>query len=45
MQISRAINTDLTRHRLGIICRANKIQYDEAVAHRGDFDAEVLNSV
>jgi DNA polymerase-3 subunit alpha (Gram-positive type) len=45
MQISRAINTDLRRHSLGVVARYYKINYDEAAAHRADFDVSVLYSV
>jgi DNA polymerase-3 subunit alpha (Gram-positive type) len=41
MHISRAIN-DFTHHSLGVISRNYKLVYDEDVAHRADFDAEVL---
>ncbi|GHU53044.1 hypothetical protein FACS189496_4030 [Bacilli bacterium] len=42
LQISRAINNDYSHHSLGVICRHCKIVYEEDVAHRADFDAEVL---
>jgi len=45
LQISRAINTQLTQHSLGTISRSFDISYDEAIAHRADFDAEVLGEV
>jgi DNA polymerase-3 subunit alpha (Gram-positive type) len=45
MQLSRAVNTGLTYHTLGIIARHYKIDYDESIAHRADFDANVLYSV
>ncbi|OAV63408.1 DNA polymerase III polC-type [Bacteroidales bacterium Barb4] len=45
MQLSRALNKDLVKHNLGVIARHHKIYYDEAVAHRADFDAAVLNDV
>jgi DNA polymerase-3 subunit alpha (Gram-positive type) len=45
MQISRAINTDLRQHALGVVARYYKINYDESVAHRADFDVSVLYSV
>jgi DNA polymerase-3 subunit alpha (Gram-positive type) len=45
MQVSRGINKDMARHNLGAICRSNKILYDDSIAHRADFDAEVLNKV
>jgi DNA polymerase-3 subunit alpha (Gram-positive type) len=45
LMISRAIHPEFQRHRLGFICRKYKIQYDETVAHRADFDAEVTYRV
>jgi DNA polymerase-3 subunit alpha (Gram-positive type) len=45
MQLSRAINKNLTHHRLGVIARDYKIEYDEDIAHRADFDAEILYQV
>lgn len=45
MQLSRAINTEFTRHNLGAICQKYKIVYDEIIAHRADYDAEVLYKV
>lgn len=45
LQISRAINKELYRHTLGAICRKNKIEYTDEIAHRADFDAMVLASV
>jgi DNA polymerase-3 subunit alpha (Gram-positive type) len=45
MQISRAINTDLRQHALGVVARYYKINYDESVAHRADFDVSILYSV
>jgi DNA polymerase-3 subunit alpha (Gram-positive type) len=45
MQISRSINQEYSNHRLGTICRKNKIIYDDSIAHRANFDAEVLMKV
>lgn len=45
MQISKAINKHLSYHRLGVIARDYKINYDDTIAHRADFDAEVLYEV
>jgi DNA polymerase-3 subunit alpha (Gram-positive type) len=46
MQLSRAINPDFSgKNRLGFICKKYKIEYDEDVAHRANFDAEVLYKV
>jgi DNA polymerase-3 subunit alpha (Gram-positive type) len=44
MQLSRAINIKMKRHNLGAICREYGIEYDEDIAHRADYDAQVLNS-
>jgi DNA polymerase-3 subunit alpha (Gram-positive type) len=45
MQISRAINTNLKHHNLGIIARSYRINYDESIAHRADADVSVLHEV
>ncbi|MDE7434010.1 MAG: hypothetical protein K2M43_02695 [Mycoplasmoidaceae bacterium] len=45
LQISRAIHKDQTKHTLGSICRKYKIEYTDEIAHRADFDAEVLSRV
>jgi DNA polymerase-3 subunit alpha (Gram-positive type) len=45
MQISKALHPSYPRHKLGYICRQNKIMYDDSIAHRADFDAEVLFAV
>jgi DNA polymerase-3 subunit alpha (Gram-positive type) len=45
MQVSKAINPDYAKHKLGYICKNYKIPYDDTIAHRGDFDAEVLSKV
>jgi DNA polymerase-3 subunit alpha (Gram-positive type) len=45
MQLSRTINPDLASHRLGTIARSLKIDYDDSIAHRADFDAKVLYDV
>jgi DNA polymerase-3 subunit alpha (Gram-positive type) len=45
LQISRGLHPDYQKHRLGFICRKNKIQYDDTIAHRADFDAEVTYRV
>lgn len=44
-QLSRAINKHLSYHKLGVIARDYKINYSEDIAHRADFDAEVLYEV
>jgi DNA polymerase-3 subunit alpha (Gram-positive type) len=44
MQISRAIyNT--SRHSLGAIANNLKLEYNDEIAHRADFDAEILSKV
>jgi DNA polymerase-3 subunit alpha (Gram-positive type) len=45
MQLSRAVNKDLIQHSLGVIARSFHIDYDEAVAHRADFDAKILYQI
>lgn len=45
MQISRAINEQISGHSLGAICRKLKIIYDETKAHRADQDSEYLLNV
>lgn len=45
MVISRSINAEFNSNTLGYICRKYHIEYDEAVAHRADYDAEVLYHV
>ena len=45
LQVSRTIHKDLFKHTLGAICRKYKIDYSDEIAHRADFDAEVLNKV
>ncbi len=45
MQLSRAMNETLSSHSLGNICKKLKIEYNNLIAHRADFDAEVLLSV
>jgi DNA polymerase-3 subunit alpha (Gram-positive type) len=45
LQISRAVNKDLIQHSLGVIARFYHIDYDEAIAHRADFDADILYQV
>lgn len=42
LDLSRAILESRRSYRLGAIARALKINYDEQVAHRADYDAEVL---
>lgn len=45
LQLSRTIHKELFKHTLGTICRKYKIEYSDEIAHRADFDAEVLNKV
>lgn len=45
MQLSKYINTVLFYHNLGAICHYFKIEYNDAIAHRADFDTEVLYEV
>ncbi|MDE6476947.1 MAG: hypothetical protein K2L48_01960 [Mycoplasmoidaceae bacterium] len=45
LQLSRTLHKDLFKHTLGAICRKYKIEYSDEIAHRADFDAEVLNKV
>ncbi|GMO14349.1 MAG: PolC-type DNA polymerase III [Mycoplasmoidaceae bacterium] len=45
MMISRALHPDYPKHRLGYLCRVNKIEYDDGIAHRADFDAKVLSAI
>ncbi|MDE6429312.1 MAG: PolC-type DNA polymerase III, partial [Malacoplasma sp.] len=42
LQISRAVNEQISGHSLGIIARKYKINYNELEAHRADKDAEYL---
>lgn len=45
LDLSRAILFERRAFRLGNIARNYRVQYDEEVAHRADYDAEVLFSV
>jgi DNA polymerase-3 subunit alpha (Gram-positive type) len=45
MLLSYAIDTDISRHALGVIAHHYHIMYDEVIAHRADFDAEALYKV
>ncbi len=42
MQVSRLINEEMTQHNLGAIARKYKFTYNELIAHRADFDTEIL---
>lgn len=45
MQVSRAVNEQISGHSLGAICRKFKIEYNENEAHRADKDSEYLLDV
>lgn len=45
MQVSRYVNGDLAKHSLGVIAHSYHLEYNEAIAHRADFDTEVLFAV
>lgn len=45
LQLSRVIQSQLKYYRLGTICRAYSIKYDDDTAHRADYDANVLAQV
>lgn len=45
MNVSRAVNEEMHQHSLGVLSRKYKLQYDDEIAHRADFDAEVLSKV
>lgn len=45
LDFARAIHSDRRAYRLGNIARLYKITYDEEVAHRADYDANVLADV
>lgn len=45
LDLARAILKDRKTYKLGAIARSYHITYDEEVAHRADYDAEVLNHV
>lgn len=45
LDLSRAILKERRVYRLGSIARNYRISYDDEVAHRADYDAEVLSSV
>lgn len=45
LDFARAIHSDRRAYRLGNIARLYKITYDEDVAHRADYDANVLADV
>lgn len=45
LSLSRVLFENRRSYRLGSIARILKINYDEGVAHRADYDAEILSSV
>ncbi|MDY4849374.1 MAG: PolC-type DNA polymerase III [Bacilli bacterium] len=45
LSLSRYLFPESRRHRLGNLCRAFEVYYDEESAHRADYDAHVLNEV
>ncbi len=45
LDLARALHTDRRTYRLGNIARLYRIPYDEEVAHRADYDANVLADV
>ncbi len=45
LDMARAVLKERRAYRLGNICRNYHVQYDEEVAHRADYDAEVLSQV
>lgn len=42
LDLARSLQSDRKGYRLGQIARSYGIRYDEEVAHRADYDAEVL---
>ena len=45
LPLARAILKPMKSYRLGAVSRAYRVNYDDEVAHRADYDAEVLGSV
>lgn len=45
MQLSRYINSKAIQHNLGAISHLYHLEYNDDIAHRADFDAEVLTKV
>lgn len=45
LDMARALHSDRRNYRLGNIARQYRVVYDDEVAHRADYDAEVLASV
>ncbi len=45
LDLSYSMHADRKAHRLGNVARIYNIKYDEEVAHRADYDAQVLSDV
>lgn len=45
LDLSYSMHADRKAHRLGNIARIYNIKYDEEVAHRADYDAQILSDV
>jgi len=45
LTIARSFYPHLKNHRLGTVAKKNGILYDDRIAHRGDYDADVLTDV
>lgn len=45
LQLSRVILPQLKYYRLGTICRTYGVKYDDEIAHRADYDANVLAQI
>ncbi|AUB31841.1 PolC-type DNA polymerase III [Spiroplasma floricola] len=45
LSLSRLLQPKLKNHRLGTVAKAYQILYDEKIAHRADYDAEVLTNM
>lgn len=41
LALARAIMKPMKSYRLGNVCRVYRVNYDDEVAHRADYDAEV----
>ncbi|WP_339030464.1 PolC-type DNA polymerase III [Spiroplasma endosymbiont of Cantharis nigra] len=45
LSLGRLLQPRLKNHRLGTVAKAYQILYDEKIAHRADYDAEVLTNM
>ncbi|MPM56738.1 DNA polymerase III PolC-type [bioreactor metagenome] len=45
LDLARALNKEKKRYRLGNIAKLYKVEYDENVAHRADYDADVTAQI